>query len=312
MPQDKTLIDGNSVGYHHHQIGRVLKAGDQQTQAVFGSLQAIRNIATRRRGTSLIVLWDGRSWRKDVYTSYKAQREATPQQRQAREDYTSQTPYLKRALKALGIGQASAANLEADDLASLMVDRATRSGERVALYTRDRDWLQLVRKGVVWYDHADENRIAQSNFEEETGFATPFQFAQSKALIGEPGDLGSGSGVGGIGKKKAEEILSIWPTVEAFLADPNPHSKWTASKTFPRALEEFRLDSAKQERFARNMRLIDISTPANIPAPLGLSVVKGLYDRNAFIEVCRELGFHSFLNSLDEFLFPFQPITETV
>ena len=299
--RNKIIIDGNSMGFHHHQCGAVLKAGDQMTQGVFGMLKAIHQIAESRPGCGIVVLWDGRSWRKDECVEYKAKREDTAKQRDQRSTYQSQTPFIKRGLSALGVAQAMAFNLEADDLAAILAPRYAAKGERVWLYTKDRDWLQLVQPGVVWIDHANFKRVSIKTFEEETGYPTREQFSQAKALAGDNSD--NLPGVGGIGDVKAKVIMQTWGSVEAFLADPAP--VWPASKNMPKAVAEFHALPEKQEVFQRNMRLMNLVTTDHLPAPVDLRIDKGQYDEAKFSRLCAELAFHSILERLPKFLSPF-------
>ena len=299
----KTLIDGNSIGFASHQASGKLKAGDQETQAVFGSIRTIRSVVQKHLGGEFLVLWDGRSWRKDFYEGYKAQRGATAKNRVMRAGYKSQTPFIRRALKALGVHQATAFNLEADDLAAMLADVSARKGHEVRLITRDRDWQQMVQPGVKWYDHMTHARISAKNFAEETGYADRFVFSEAKALQGDASD--NIPGVGGIGEGRAKILFEHWPNVAAFLADPDPVA--TAGK-LPKPLRDFHSDKEKQAAFDRNIKLMDLTRPENLPRPENMKVEKGEFDIEAFSTVCKELGFHSILNDLQNFTQPFKII----
>lgn len=301
----KTLIDGNSIGYAASQSGAVLKAGDMETQAVFVSLKVIRDIVNRNSGGQFLVLWDGRSWRKSEFSEYKAQRGATAKDRQMRSSYKTQSPYLRRALGALGISQAIASNMEADDLAAKITERAAaRDNTKIWLVTRDRDWQQLVRENVVWLDHRDQSRVSAKNFAEKTGHADRFQFSQAKALQGDASD--NIPGVGQIGEGRAKILLSTWGSVDAFLNDPDPEQ--TLGKKLPKYFSDFRTLPERQEIYKRNLRLMDLTNPRALPKTENLRSVKGKYDEDAFKDVCAELGFHSYLKDLERFTAPFRMI----
>ncbi len=306
--KSKTIIDGNSIGFLAQQCGMSLKAGDQETTSVFGTVQIIRDIVTRRRGSGILVLWDGRSWRKDFSDTYKANRETTAKQATMRKTYKSQTPYIRDSLTALGVTQAIASNLEADDLAAMLADRYVKNGEKVYLYTRDRDWLQMVQPGVVWMDHKDHTRISHKKFEEVTGYEDRHHFSQSKALQGDSSD--NIKGVGGIGEKKAKTLIDIWDSVENFLSDENPAETWskTESGKFPKAMADFHADEEKHSRFRDNLRMMDLTQPAKLPEPVDLTVTKGNFNRARWEAICRELAFHSFLKDMDNFIHPFTPL----
>ncbi|MCR9222904.1 MAG: hypothetical protein NXH70_02445 [Hyphomonas sp.] len=304
----KTIIDGNSVGFMAQQCGAKLKAGDIETTAVFGFTQIIRDIVSKSRGDGILVLWDGRSWRKEESTEYKANRGNTKSNREMRATYKSQGPYIRKALTALGITQAVAGNLEADDLAAILCDRYVSKGQTVQLYTRDRDWLQMVRPGVVWKDHQDHQRISHKKFEEETGYPDRFKFSEAKALTGDASD--NIKGVGQLGDVKAKLMLEIWDSVPNFLEDDKPAETWKKTQTgkFPKAMSDFHSMSDRIEKWRENLRLMQLVNPAALPAPENLRVVKGDYNREAFETICKELAFHSFLKDMDRFLQPFTPI----
>lgn len=310
MRTEKTIIDGNSIGYLSNQIGPKLKAGDQETQAVFYSIRTLRDIVQRYKATGVLIVWDGRSWRHGVYPEYKANRTATEKQRVVREAYKSQKPFLQRALTALGITQAMATNLEADDLAAVLTERYAGKGEKVRLITRDHDWLQLIRKDVAWIDHQTNERVSLAKFQEFTGVETPEQFVAIKALQGDAGD--NIKGVGGIGEVKAKQMLEIWGSVEEFLADHAPDKTFNerTGKNIHKALRDFHTDPARQEAYRFNLRLVNIRDISVIPKIDKLNIVRGKYDPLAFKEVCKELGFHSILNDFDGFVIAFRPTGE--
>lgn len=307
MKPVKTIIDGNSIGYLSNQIGVKLRAGDQETQAVFYSLRTLRDLMQRYNSGGILIVWDGRSWRHSIYSDYKGTREATATQREMRESYKTQRPFLLRAINALGITQATASNLEADDLAALLAERYVTNGDKVRLITRDHDWLQLIRPEVTWVDHQTNERISLAKFEEFTGYETPEQFIESKALMGDSGD--NIKGVGGIGEKKAQQLLQIWGSVEEFLADHAPDMTFnerTGTKMH-KAMRDFHTSTERQEAYRFNMRLVNLRDTSYIPAIEKLKVVKGRYNEKAFEQVCKELGFHSILSDFAGFTLPFRP-----
>jgi 5'-3' exonuclease len=305
----KTILDGNSIGFLAQQCGAKLKAGEIETTAVFGFVQIVRDIVSKSRGSGILVLWDGYSWRKQESTEYKANRGVTKENQAMRKAYKSQGKYIRKCLTALGITQAVAGNLEADDMAAILSERYVKNGCTVQLYTRDRDWLQMVQPGVVWKDHQDHNRISHKKFMEETGYPDRFQFAEAKALTGDASD--NIKGVGQIGEVKAKLILEIWGSVPKFLEDDNPAETWkqTQSGKFPKAMNDFHSMSERIEKWEENLRMMQLVWPEQLPTPENLRVVKGDFNRQAFEAICKELAFHSFLKDMDRFIHPFTPIT---
>lgn len=316
------LIDGNSLGFAAQSANKLAVAG-QQTQAIYGMVRTIRQIVMMHRVLTPIVLWDGVSWRKSIYPQYKAHRDkeaVTAHEKKAKADrdaYKSQKKHIARALRHLGVPQMVALNMEADDLAAILTKRYRAEKKKIILISGDKDWLQLVGPGVSWHDPIRDHRVNQGNFNEFTGLANPRQLVELKCLIGEPGDLGPGSGVGGIGDKSGREILHHFGSINGLLnlwiegkVDPatgavegiDP-SEWKAGKKVREFLDE---SGPGRDIFARNMRLIDLTTTER-PKPHGLKLDKGLFDREAFADLCGEFAFKSILKELDTFLEPFDP-----
>jgi 5'-3' exonuclease len=299
------LIDGNSIGFLAQNSKVKLKAGDQETQAVFGSIKIIRRLV--QSNPNCLVLWDGRSWRKDVFESYKAQRTATPEQRAIKEAYKAQSDQLRRAIQSLGLTQALASNYEADDLAAVLAPRYAAKDYKVRLFTTDRDWLQLVGPNVTWEDFHSGLIVTPRNFEEYTGLPNVRQFVESKALKGDASD--NIPCVGAIGEIGARKLLSVWGSVPNFLRDANREETWKAAtgKNLTKALTTFAEDREKIERFKQNMRLMTLFQTQHFPPITRLERRNGAFDRAGFLQVCRELGFTSIMSDVDRFMAPFTP-----
>ncbi len=96
------LIDGNSVGYAQ-QLGMTrLSVGEQSTHAIYGFLLALRKLSidTTTSQRIPIVLWDGAaSWRKEIDPSYKSNRRNDEAKIAVKDDYSSQVPFIREALK---------------------------------------------------------------------------------------------------------------------------------------------------------------------------------------------------------------------
>lgn len=297
------LIDGNSIGFASHQ-GTKLSAGEIETQAIFGVLRTTRSLITERHGFRPFMLWDGKTWRKQVFEDYKANREPDEKTKEMRAAYKAQRPRIARALKALGITQMFAQNMEADDLAGIVCDRLVQTGERVILVSGDKDWLQLVQPGVMWFDPIRVREVNYRSFETNTDYKTPAAFLQGKALQGDTSD--NIPGVGGVGEKGAKKLLEEWGSVEAFF---EAFDKGEAGKLGKRLTEFANNANGGRDRFALNMRLMDLRTSER-PKPENLKVQKSKIDREAFEELCAECAFNSILKDLDSWIKPFELLHE--
>ena len=294
----QVLIDANAIGFAAHNSAK-LKAGDLQTQAVFGFLRTLRAMSVQFFDAKLTVLWDGRSWRKDVYEGYKASRDATVKMAAMRDDYKVQRPYISRAVRALGVTQIMALNLEADDLAAILTKFYAEQSQSVILITGDKDWLQLVRPGVIWHDPIRKWSCNHRIFREFTGYENGEKFLQAKALQGDSSD--EIPGVGGIGEKAAAAIIGHYGSVEAMFEDlgyadavPAPLKGWK------KKVLTFAADGSEGRRnFERNMRLMTLLDTSVFPKPENMTVTRTPFDREAFVDVCAELAFTTIIKDVD-------------
>ncbi|SSI71562.1 5'-3' exonuclease H3TH domain-containing protein [Acinetobacter baumannii] len=335
------LVDANSIGYAaQHAIK--LYSGSMQTQAVFSFIKTMRELRQRYPHAGMVVLWDGRAeWRFEREPSYKSNRKCDPRMQQEHDAYKAQCPFIKRALKALGIKQMTSAIHEADDLAGILVQRfASDPNNRILLITGDRDWLQLVKPNVSWRDPRDESRfIHWANFYEKTGFKSPVAFLQGKALQGDSSDCISG--VGGIGEATAIKILAeygsvneFWKLCDAGLKPPSkalrslyagnsPYTKeeWESQFIY---VEDSSLTDEQNEKarnkalkahmdayvgqgrrlFLRNLELMQLLRPAPLQKE-HLEIIKGEINPDDFTELCGELAFGSILKNVPNFMKPF-------
>lgn len=314
--QTRILIDANSIAHAAHR-GTILKAGDQETQAVYNTLKTIRSVRVRYPTATLLTLWDGKSWRKEKSTVYKANREDKPEKVEERRRLKTQMPYLRKGLALLGVPQLFAFNLEADDLAAHLTQRYVAAGDTVRLISGDQDWLQLVGPRCVWEDHRDEaKKVNAASFKEWTGVETPIQFVQLKALQGDTSD--NLPGVGGIGEVKALQLIQVWGRVETFLADTNPEATWKAKgltnsksgkpEPFHKALKDFHADvDGRHAKFFHNMLMMDLIS-GHQPAPERMTLSKGELNPEGFLGMCHELAFSSIYRegAFEAFIAPFR------
>lgn len=294
------IVDGNSIGHANHNATK-LTVGEMETQAIFGVVKSLHALAKNHRGWNTVVLWDGKAqWRKEICPDYKENRKATDEKQAAhKESYKKQSPFIRKALQLMGVRQMLVTSAEADDMAGLMTKRLASAGQRVKLITGDKDWLQMVQSGVIWFDPIRDRECNMSNFFEFTGYRTPEQFLDGKALMGDSSD--NISGVGGIGEKGAPEFVAEFGSVAAFFRQVD------SGLFVPKKKAHIRLASpegrAVFERNRKVMNLLDVPTPPKED----VSVIAPAFNKEAFRTLCQKLAFHSILREFDAFLEPFEP-----
>lgn len=294
------VIDGNAMGHAHHN-STTLTCGSMQTQAIFGFVRMLNLLASSHPDGDVVVLWDGRAqFRYDLFPEYKANRDvsADPKKQAHRQAYREQVPHIKVATKLLGVRQMICENLEADDLAGWMVRKLSPT-RRMLLVTGDQDWLQLVNENVTWLDPRGEGkRITHETFQQATGYFTPQEFLQGKALRGDKSD--EIPPVGGIGEKGAPVFLAAWRSVENFLAavDEGKVAKMTKAQKNLASPEG-------RAAFNRNICLMDLRGGPE-PDREKLTVFPGSFNEDMFRRYCERFSFLSILKDWDRFIQPFK------
>jgi 5'-3' exonuclease len=309
------IVDANSVGHAANAATR-LTVGGKPTQAIFGTLNTVRDLSVKFKPSGIMMLWDGRAqWRYDLYPEYKANRNPDPNKKlkpyeikklKLREDYHAQRGDIARGLSLLGITQVFPKEDEADDLAGYLTGSLT--GE-VMLVSRDHDWLQLVKKNVSWFNPIDNELVKHSTFEAYTGYKHVSQFVAEKALMGDTSDFIKG--VPGIGETAAPLILNHYRggvgelIQEVKVAGEAWEPPTKELRRYRKKIIEFGLNkNGAMDVFYRNVKLMSL---IDAPAPRRgtVSVVRSELNEGDFLEFCDEFAFYSIVRESDKWLRPF-------
>ena len=301
------IIDGNSLGWAHHSATKLNYAGFQ-TQSIFGMAKALREIRTSYPGERIFVLWDGRAKHRFAeLETYKGdrekRREEDPEAAKDHAEYKRAVPIIKKAFKLMGVPQLESPDHEADDIAGLLC----KMGGKKRLVTGDTDWLQLVSELVDWYDPRNGGKhISMRTFHEATGYFSPGEHIQGKALIGDTAD--SIPGVDGVGDTTAAGFLAKWRSVDAFFAavDSGAHVPAQRKSKVAKTLHPEQVIASPEGRalFARNMRLMDLRTPhSDLQAKM--VITPGAPNFDGLQTLLGRLGMVSILRDFNTWVYPF-------
>ena len=302
MTHHLILVDGNNLGFAGMSNPK-LTAGEANTQSTFTTIKRIRKLFVDYPKAYVMVLWDGRSWRKDIFADYKGKREQTEKQKEDRKAYYEQKASTVEALKMLGVTQCWASNMEADDLAEIYSRRW--KGDKVTLYTGDKDWLQLVDERTTWVDPILNRQCDSRSFKAFTGFKDAEQFVEAKCILGDKDEV---PGLKGIGPGTLSKVYEIWYSFYyGFLDCADQDEAWQEhfSKDLPKVLNEYRWKY--KETWAEldfNRKLADLRTTAR-PEPLNMVQDRQDLNSESFKSFCYENAFLSFVKDYDRFLLPF-------
>lgn len=305
MSSHLVLVDGNNLGFAG-MANPKLATGDKNTHGTFTFIKKIRNVYLAYPDALIMVLWDGRSWRNDIYSEYKAKRQSTAKQQKSRTEYYDQKPDMQKALRLLGVTQCFASNMEADDLAEIYSRQW--KGNRVTLISGDQDWIQLVDEKVTWVDPIRDQVVDNKNFTEFTSFKDPKQFVEAKSVLGDKDEV---PGIKGIGPKILEVIykdfnMSFREFLDFHLGFPKESGEqWLqhTGKNLPSIITKV-ADANTFIQLSENDKLGDLRTSAR-PQPTNLKRNKNPIDIDGFKDFCYSLAFMSFTKNFETFVNPF-------
>ncbi len=217
--QSLYILDGMALIYRafYAFITSPMRRSDGlNTSAIFGLANTVLSLVDKVQPTHLVACLDasGPTFRHEHYELYKANRQAMPQ------ELRDSIPHAIELLEKMNIPVVRIAGYEADDLIGTMTRRADEAGMRSYMVSLDKDLGQLLsplcsfwkpgRKG------ADFELVAQQDFLDEWGIATPMQIVDILALMGDASD--NIPGVAGVGAVTAKKLIAQFGSVEELLA----------------------------------------------------------------------------------------------
>ncbi|MFZ2727109.1 MAG: DNA polymerase I [Methylococcaceae bacterium] len=206
------LIDGSSFFYRaHHAIREPLtNKNGQPTGAIFGMSNMLRTLLNDYPTDYFTVVFDagGVTFRKELYTEYKANRSAMP------DELRAQIKPLHQLIKTMGLPLIIEAGVEADDVLGALAQYAVAEGFEVLIATGDKDMMQLVNSSITLIDTMSKKTTDVAAVFTRFG-VKPEQIADLLALMGDNSD--NIMGVPMVGEKTAAKWLQQYKTLEAII-----------------------------------------------------------------------------------------------
>lgn len=277
------LIDGSSFIYRAYFAipGYLSTSKGFPTKAIFGVTQML--IKLLREWDPKIIVWfmdeKGPTFRHLQYEEYKATRPSMP------DDLKVQIPYIKDIVQALGIPLVSAEGYEADDLIATFIKTFEIP---VLMVAPDRDLFALISERVSVYDPVRETLMDIEGFRKKFGFE-PYQFADFRALAGDPSD--NIKGVPGVGEKTAGDLIKRFGSLDNIYRNIN--------RITPLKLRENLLKF--RDRVYANLELMRLRDDAPLPSHELSYYRRRLPDYKTLKKLFRELEFRKILK---DFPFP--------
>lgn len=186
------LIDGFNMCARYD--WRNLYYDGLKVSMLYDGVRALLRYFKEYRSAEVNILWDrGTSWRKQVWSGYKASRKKKRIEAGDGDDFIKRVEEFRHVVKALGVDQYYQDGMEADDLAAYIVHNYEY--ESLVLVSTDSDWYQLVTDGQNGRGKvtilSGKVELDYSAVKKKLGYA-PQGMAVYKALKGDKADDISG------------------------------------------------------------------------------------------------------------------------
>jgi len=247
------LIDGSGFIFRaYHALPPLNRKSDGlPTGAVAGFCNMLWKLLEDTKAgdkpSHLAVIFDAGSqtFRNDMYTEYKANRSAPP------DDLIPQFPLTRDAVRAFGVPCVEKGGYEADDLIATYSRLAREAGAKVTIVSSDKDLMQLIYDGKVeMFDTMKNRRIGPAEVIERFG-VPPEKVVEVQALIGD--SIDNVPGVPGIGVKTAAKLIAEFGDLETLLA--------RVDEVKQNKCREALIENAEQARLSARLVKLDEDVP---------------------------------------------------
>ncbi|MCR5419314.1 MAG: DNA polymerase I [Lachnospiraceae bacterium] len=283
------LIDGHSIMHRaFYGVPDLTNSAGLHTNAVYGFLNIMLKFMDEEAPDYMAVAFDlsAPTFRHKMFDGYKGTRKPMPP------ELREQFPLIRKVLSAMGIRVVEQEGFEADDILGTLAKKAGAEGIKVSLVSGDRDLLQIADENILI--RIPKTRGGRTEVEDydlarlkEEYHATPQQFIQLKALMGDTSD--NIPGVPKIGEKTAMGLMDTYGSIENIYANLESIEK----KSIRESLRENR------ELCDLSLKLATIETNAPIGVQIEDTRVGELFNPAAF-ECFKELEFRNLLGRFEE------------
>lgn len=212
------LLDAYALifrGYYAFIKNPRINSKGMDTSAIMGFMNSLLDVIKREKPDHLAVAFDkgGSHVRTEMFTEYKANRDATP------EAIKIAVPYIQELLRAMHIPIIEIEGCEADDLIGTIAKQAEKENYKVFMVTPDKDFAQLVSENIFMYKPA-----RMGNGIEIWGVPevlAKFEIEKPEQVIDFLGMMGDAvdniPGLPGVGEVTAKKFLKEFGSMENLL-----------------------------------------------------------------------------------------------
>ncbi|MCX6333951.1 MAG: DNA polymerase I [Bacteroidia bacterium] len=220
------------------------------TSAIFGFLLTLEEVLQKQKPTHIAVVFDTPTptFRHEMYSEYKANRDATP------EDIKKAVPYIKKLIEAYRIPVIDSPGFEADDVIGTLAKEASKKGFTTYMMTPDKDFAQLVSDNIFMFKPSrsgnESVKWGVEDIKREFSVNDPKQIIDILALMGDASD--NIPGAPGVGPKTAVKLISEYGSVEELFK----HTDKLKGK-----LKEIIENNREKIELSKKLATIDINVP---------------------------------------------------
>jgi DNA polymerase-1 len=209
------LLDTYSLLFRaHHALPAMNTKSGEPTSALYGLNVLLLKLLREQAPEGLAFALDApaRTFRKERFDGYKAQRERAPSA------LITQLGRLEQLIEALGVPAFCVPGFEADDLLATLARELREQGREVVVVSGDRDILQTAKgsTSVLFVGARGRKPTSYDEAAVRARFGVgPDQLPSLTALLGDTSD--NLPGVRGIGPRTAARLLQLFGDVQSLL-----------------------------------------------------------------------------------------------
>ena len=282
------LVDGSSYLYRaFHALPPLTTSKGLPTGAVKGVLNMLKSLRKQYPNSPFAVVFDakGPTFRDHMFEQYKSHRPPMP------DELRAQIEPLHAAVRALGLPLLCVEGVEADDVIGTLARQSADAGREVVISTGDKDMAQLVDQHITLVNTMTNTVMDIQGVHDKFGIG-PELIIDYLALMGDKVD--NIPGVPGVGEKTALGLLTgVGGGLDVIYSslDKVPELPIRGAKKLPEKLEEHKEMAYLSYQLATIKLDVELEVRADALMP-------GEVDRDALIELYREMEFKTWLDDL--------------
>lgn len=274
------IVDGSSFLYRaYYAVKPLYTSKGLAVQAVYGFCRMIKKIIDLLHVDHVIIVWDskGKTHRHDLFTEYKATRQAPPS------DIFDQKALIQEFADLVGILQLSQVGKEADDLMFSFAKKVEKSGYQAVLVSSDKDMRQALSENIVIFDPFKDTVMDVEACQARYGFEVfklPFYFS----ILGDASD--NIPGVKGIGEKGATDLVKQFSSLDDMYENID---KITKQRTKDLLIENKDKAYLSEKLFLLHNFEIDLAVEDTVLIPESWAKAAPLFQRLEFKSLVKDI-----------------------